>query len=210
MARLEANDLRVLLATLRIWFEAGRSLESSIGDELRSVSAALDGVGNEPSEVRASEHPLVRYLPAALEAIRTHAPEVACILGPVAGRLPWRYGYQPTPDAPGLENAMGWAELVGPEAPFRSGDVCFGLTLIGPASYYPPHYHPAMELYRILAGHAEWTLGAQTATQPPGAYILHAANVVHAMRTGPESLLAIYSWTGDVVSPSVWAGGGLS
>ena len=205
MTTPDRQDLRLLLAALRTRFEAGRSREDAIGEEIREVSAALDHTDAEPRDVRPTQHPLVQHLPATLALTRTHAPEVASVLEPIAELLPWRYSYQERVDAPGLESSMGWAELVGPEAPFRSSEVCFGLTLIGPRNYYPPHHHPAIELYYVLAGHADWTAGGQTATQPPGATILHHANIVHAMRTGEEPLLAIYSWTGDVVSPSVWA-----
>jgi hypothetical protein len=205
MTTPDAQDLRVLLAALRTCFETGRSHADAIVEEIRKVSAALDRVDAQPLDIQPTPHPLVRYLPAALALTRTHAPEVASVLEPIAERLPWRYGYQPRTDAPGLESSIGWAELVGPEAPFRSGEACFGLTLIGPGSYYLPHHHPAIELYYVLAGHADWTAGERTATQPPRAHILHAANIIHAMRTGEEPLLAIYSWTGDVVSPSVWA-----
>jgi quercetin dioxygenase-like cupin family protein len=126
-------------------------------------------------------------------------------LRPIGNLLPWRYGYSARPDAPGLETAMGWAEIIGPQAPIHSDQFCFGLTLIAPQTYYPPHRHPAVELYQVLIGHAAWTLGSATDIQPPGTIILHASGVVHAMRTGDEPLLAIYSWTGDIVSPSVWA-----
>lgn len=206
MTVLAAKDLRALLASLQTYFEMAR--KDAIGDEIRNVSAALDRVCGEPREIRPTSHPLIQHLPAALALAHTHAPEVASVLEPVAELLPWRYSYPPRHDAPGLESAMGWAELVGPEAPLRSGEVCFGLTLIGPDSYYLPHRHPATELYRVLAGSADWTAGVETATQPPGSYILHPTNCVHAMRTREEPLLAIYSWTGDVVSPSVWADSG--
>ena len=207
MTLLAAKDLRALLASLQTYFEIGQTRRDAIGDEIRKVSAALDRGCGEPREIKPTRHPLIHHLPAALALARTRAPEVASVLEPIAELLPWRYSYPPRHDAPGLESAMGWAELVGPDAPFRSGEVCFGLTLIGPNSYYLPHRHPAVELYRVLAGSAQWTAGEQTAMQPPGAYILHPTNSVHAMRTGEEPLLAIYSWTGDVVSPSIWADG---
>jgi quercetin dioxygenase-like cupin family protein len=119
--------------------------------------------------------------------------------------LPWRYGYAPRGDTPDLDSAMGWAELVGPVAPIVSREVCFGLTLIGPHTHYPPHRHPATELYRIVVGHPHWTVDATTSVRGPGTAILHESNVVHAMRTEDEPLLAIYSWTGDVDTPSAWA-----
>jgi len=34
--------------------------------------------------------------------------------------------------------------------------------------------------------------------------VLHRSGAAHAMASKGEALLAIYSWTGDVVSPSVW------
>ncbi len=208
MTVLAAKDLGALLASLQTYFEIGQARRDAIGDEIRKVSAALDLGCGEPREIRPTRHPFIQHLSAGLALARAHAPEVASVLEPIAELLPWRYSYPPRHDAPGLESAMGWAELVGPEAPFRSSEVCFGLTLIGPHSYYLPHCHPAIELYRVLAGTAEWTAAGQTVMRPPGAYILHPSNVVHAMRTGDELLLAIYSWTGDLISPSVWADSG--
>jgi hypothetical protein len=208
VAGIEAKDLQALLAAMRAYFEAGRARQDAIGDEIRKASAALDLIDAEPRTAGPAGRPLTRHLPAALALTRAEAPELACLLEPIAELLPWRYGYVARPDAPGLDASMGWAELVGPEAPFRSGQVCLGLTLIGPGNHYLPHRHPAVELYRVLAGRAEWSAGEVAAVESPGAYILHAANIVHAMRTEEEPLLAIYSWTGDVVSPSVWADGG--
>jgi mannose-6-phosphate isomerase-like protein (cupin superfamily) len=145
------------------------------------------------------------HLRAVLDLADHSAPEVAAALRPIAAQLPWRYGYAPRGDVPGLDNAMGWAELVGPAAPILSREVCFGLTLIGPHTHYPPHRHPAVELYRIVVGHPHWTVGETTSVRSPGTAILHEANVVHAMRTEDAPLLAIYSWTGDVETPSAWA-----
>ncbi len=208
MTLLAAKDLWALLASLQTYFEIGQTRGDAIGDEIRKVSAALDRICGEPREIKPTRHALIHHLPAALALARTRAQEVASVLEPIAELLPWRCSYPPRRDAPGLESTMGWAELVGPEAPFRSTEVCFGLTLIGPYNYYLPHRHPATELYRVLAGSAQWTAGEQTAMQPPGTYILHPTNIAHAMRTGEEPLLAIYSWTGDVVSPSIWADSG--
>lgn len=205
MAALDGKQLQVLLAALRQRFEARPRQADAIGEEIRKVSAALDRLAPEPGPWEPTFHPLIRHLAAALSLVATRAPDVAAALGPAGGRLPWRYGYLPRPDAPDLGDAMGWAEIVGPEAPFQSGEVCFGLTLIGPSTYYLPHRHPATELYHVLAGNAVWTADGYTEVKAPGAYILHTEDIIHAMRTGSEPLLAIYSWTGDVLSSSVWA-----
>jgi quercetin dioxygenase-like cupin family protein len=118
--------------------------------------------------------------------------------------LPWRYSYEPRPDAPDIGERMAWAELVGPIAPFHSDKVCLGLTAIGPRLLYPLHYHPAVETYLIVSGTASWTAAGVTRQQPPGTLILHPANIVHAMETGEETLLAAYAWTGDVETLSAY------
>jgi quercetin dioxygenase-like cupin family protein len=205
VAKLGAEELQELLAALRRAFEAGFAREDAIGAEIRAVTAALGRAPREPTFAEAAGHPVTRHLPAALSLAAESTPEVTAAARSVAAFLPWKYGYRPRQDAPGLESVMGWAEIVGPAAPFQSTEVCFGLTLIGPGAYYPPHRHPAVELYHVLAGRAAWSAGAGTAINVPGAYILHTASTAHSMRTGSEPLLAIYSWTGDVNSPSVWA-----
>jgi len=200
-----ARALAELLRLLRLRFEAEGDRPDAVGAEISRVRAGLDRVRTSALAWTATHHPLIRSLPAALDLLAPLAPEIAGVLGRIGPDLPWRYGYAARPDQPGLEAAMGWAEIVGPAAPFRSDDVCFGLTLIGPDTHYLPHRHPAVELYHVLAGTAAWSAAGVTSLRPPGSLILHPANLVHAMRTGPEPLLALYSWTGDVVSPSVWA-----
>ena len=139
------------------------------------------------------------------EAATAAGRDWARALGPIAGRLPWRYGYAPRADAPDLGQRMAWAEIVGPAAPIRSDRVGFGLTFIGRDTFYPPHRHPAVELYGVVSGTALWTLEGETRHRPPGAFVLHRENAEHAMRTAAEPLLAIYSWTGDILSPTVYS-----
>jgi hypothetical protein len=194
-----------LLRLLRSRFEAARDRSDAVGAEIGTVLAGLDRICSTPLGWPPTHHPLIRFLPEAVDRLALLAPEIADVLGRIGPDLPWRYGYVARPDQPGLEAAMGWAEIVGPTAPFPSDRVCFGLTLIGPDTHYLPHRHPAVELYHVLSGTAAWSAEDETALRPPGSFILHPANLVHAMRTGSEPLLALYSWTGDVVSPSVWA-----
>jgi hypothetical protein len=206
MAAAEQPErLQTLLAALRRAFVVETASDPAARDELRRVAQLIAAIGDQPAELRPTQHPLTRHLSKVLERADQLAPEIAGALRPIASELPWRYGYAPRTDAPGLEAAMGWAELIGPQAPIVSTKVCFGLTLIAPHSFYPPHRHPAVELYRIVVGDPLWTVATTTSTQSPGALIFHDSNVVHAMRTGAEPLLAIYSWTGDLNTSSVWA-----
>jgi hypothetical protein len=193
-----SGDLAEVLGRLR-----GRLVraEGRAAEEATRVKTLLDRASSEQASYAATGHPLVRHLPAALAGLDRDAPDIAAVLRPLAKGLPWRYGYEASADRPDLHLNMGWAEFVGPAAPFHSDEVCLGVTLIGPHTDYSAHRHPAVELYHVLTGAAEWS-GHPRA---PGAFILHEANRTHAMRTGNEPLLALYTWSGDVFSPSVWS-----
>lgn len=203
---LPHDALRRLLDTLIARFAGdGAPDDAAVAAEIATVSEGLRAALVHPPVLPPpASHGVTKHLPQVLALAARHAPDLAAALAPVGGGLPWRYGYLPRGDAPGLENEMAWAELVGPLAPWRSDRVCLGLTLIGAGSYYPDHRHPALELYAVVAGEAEWSRSGETSLRPPGSRILHRGNEVHAMRTGEEPLLAIYSWSGDVVSPSVY------
>jgi len=191
-------DLAALVALLR---QRLTRAEGRAGAEATKVQSLLDRASALQQPYEATAHALIRHLPAALAGLDRDAPDIAAALRPLAQNLPWRYGYDARADAPDLHENMGWTEFVGPAAPFRSDEVCLGLTLIGPHTHYSAHRHPAVELYHVLTGAADWS-GRR---RPAGDFILHETNQTHAMRTGAEPLLALYTWSGDVVSPSVWS-----
>lgn len=199
--------LKLLRDALLAEFSRPVTGDPAAAREVAAVAALVATAAPEPVAFEANPHPATRHLEAALGAAEAYAPALAAALRPLGDALPWRYGYAPRADAPGLEHRMAWAELIGPAAPFRSTQVGLGVTLIGPHTFYPPHRHPAVELYRVVAGTAHWSAGENTAPRPPGSAILHPSNLVHAMRTADQPLLAIYSWSGDVDSPSVWEEG---
>jgi quercetin dioxygenase-like cupin family protein len=73
---------------------------------------------------------------------------------------------------------------------------------VAPHTNYPAHAHPALELYHVISGRARWTAGGTVEDRRPGDFILHPSGIRHAMSTSEEPLLTIYTWTGDVASPS--------
>jgi quercetin dioxygenase-like cupin family protein len=186
---------------------AGREAPA-IAAELENVLALLDTVDfshADEKHLRASGHPVIRQLQQA--HVRGGGASTEAVFGaflPHLDALPWRYSYEPRPDAPDIGARMAWAELVGPIAPFHSSKVCLGLTAIGPRLLYPQHYHPAVETYLVVSGTASWTADGSTRRHPPGALILHPSNIVHAMEAGDEPLLAAYAWTGDVETLSAY------
>jgi quercetin dioxygenase-like cupin family protein len=196
-----ATNLLALVGAMRRHFAHAAGSTPEVAAEAAKVLSALDTPSRPTTAAAPGNHPVLRHI----EALGADAGDLLeGTLAPQAAVLPWRYGYHPRPDAPGLENEMAWAELVGPAAPVFSDSVGFGLTLIGPHTYYPAHHHPAVELYAVVRGTAIWTAAGRSGEQPPGSFILHPSNVVHAMRTAGQALLAIYSWTGDILTPSAY------
>ena len=93
--------------------------------------------------------------------------------------------------------------LLGPGAPIPSLTCLLGLYYQAPGTYYPLHAHNAAETYTILAGTADWQAGDWQAADrcfpvKVGHAIHHPPNVPHAMRAGPDGLLAIWRWSGDI------------
>jgi mannose-6-phosphate isomerase-like protein (cupin superfamily) len=170
----------------------------AIGQEAARVLALLDPLPEPVGAFTRSDHPSTRHIEAAF-ATGTEAAELLAAIRPVAFNLPWRYSYDKRDDAPGLEDNMAFAEIIGPEAPYKSARVCLGLTLIGPETFYPPHTHPAIELYYVVSGTATWIANGVPSRNSPGDFILHPSQVVHAMQTRQEPLLAVYSWSGEDV-----------
>jgi len=142
---------------------------------------------------------------ASLAALAFLPPPGEGVLGRICGlardaapAMPWHYSCG-TGDR--LDARIAFADLVGPGGPYRSDRMRLGLTLVAPETLYPMHAHPARELYGIVSGRALWTAGTTRRRPGPGEFVLHPSGVPHAMQTGAEALLAIYSWSGDIMTP---------
>jgi hypothetical protein len=75
-----------------------------------------------------------------------------------------------------------------------------GLLLLGPDTLYPPHHHPAEEIYLPLSPGHWWRAGEDWREQPAGAVIHHPPMCGHATESGRAPLAAIYLWRGEIVT----------
>jgi hypothetical protein len=190
-------DMKALALLARRYLRRGIRRTDAVGEELRRVDPLIALAEPTAPAAPPTRHPAVRHLGTALEGFRDLGALAEA--GPL---LPWRHGYQAAPSRPGLEDRLAWVELIGPDAPLRYPGLCLGFVLIAPDSTYPAHAHPAVELYHIVSGGALWTAGDSVAPRRAGDFILHPSGLPHAMTTADEPLLMIYTWTGDVTSPS--------
>lgn len=105
----------------------------------------------------------------------------------------------------GLRRVLRWKILIGSGGPdWQPGvpqeDVLVGVLELDAGGYYPAHSHPAPEIYFVISGTAEWTVGEETFTAGPGMAIYHSPNVLHRMlNNGSEPLRTVWFW---------WAPGG--
>ncbi len=202
---IEKNAVSTFLSLLSARYSKERAASVEIQAEITALREAWPDTAAfmRPREARL---PVCDLLETALMAGQGAAEaRLAESLRPFAGHLEWTYSYPDTARTHGLESAMAFTQIIGPRGCFDSLAIRVGLTLIAPGTHYPLHAHPASELYLVVAGTARWETETSPAHLcPPGSLILHSSKMAHAMETGAEPMLAIYSWRGDVVSPSVY------
>jgi len=96
----------------------------------------------------------------------------------------------------------GYVEFAGPkDALFYAPGIRVGILLLGPGLHYPPHAHPAEEIYHPLTDGGLWRRGEEEwRTIPAGAAIHHAPMIAHETKATDRTLLALYCWRGDTVT----------
>nr|WP_292163275.1 dimethylsulfonioproprionate lyase family protein [Butyrivibrio sp.] len=181
--------------------DINKVINKEIKEEIARVTSSV--IPEQTGSFEKSTSPLLKYAESSTLHGSKETEPLLKLIREVFDYLPWKYNYEEREDKKDLGSYMGWAELIGPEAPYKSDDFCLGFTLISPYTLYPEHRHPAIELYKVLSGTAEWTLEGATSKRVPGEVILHPSNKIHKMQTYDQTLLALYTWSGnDVVTLS--------
>ena len=180
--------------------------EAAVQDEVAELRAAWPGRAINLASIAPERLPACDHLDFALErGTSDREANLAVSIAALAPALRWTYSYPTNPRDQDLSSKVAFAQIVGGRGLQPVSEIHVGLTLIAPHVVYPAHRHPAVELYLVISGTALWQSGnVEPAMKPPGSIILHPGNVVHAMTTFEEPLLAIWTWRGDLVSPSVY------
>lgn len=139
----------------------------------------------------------LRYLDRAVEIAPAAERPLVELLAENRALLRWGQTYTAADFGERFIDNYGWLELFGTRGHFENGHVAAGFLILGPDLLYPDHHHVAEELYVPLTSGTEWRKGeGGFVRRPAGAVIHHPSNVNHAMRTGPEPLVALYIWRG--------------
>lgn len=128
--------------------------------------------------------------------------ELLVLLAACAQDLHWRQaGFGRLPDE--AQQKLAVAELIGPNALFQMPDIRIGLLIQNEGFHYPRHWHAAEELYLILKGTALWAVeDADPAACEPGRFVHHQSLQPHQMMTGPDPMIALWGWVGDIAGSS--------
>ncbi len=119
-------------------------------------------------------------------------PDLAIALNDLSPRLQWQRRNNSPPDGTNFHDGHANALVVGPGGLEEREDVWVGISLLAPHVRYPDHRHHPEEVYVSLAGGAWWNANMDWTTPGPGGLIYNEPNVLHAMRTEAQPLLAIW------------------
>jgi len=169
----------------------GNPVAATLGGHLDTLDAA-----GPAARVRTPELPALSFLAGALAAPDAHP--LTGRIGRLRTAMPWRE-VEPSRIPASFVGAHAFCELTGPDGLVPAHDFRTGLYLQVPGYRYRDHSHEAEEVYLVLSGTADWRAGTG-AFEPraPGSLIHHRAGETHAMHTGPEPLLALWGWLGDI------------
>lgn len=177
---------------------------------LERLSIALVSLGPADRPVP-TPHPAVdRWLDRAVAmtpAGQRPLADAVCLLAPY---LAWRTAYPDAPSSPTMRRF--WANYafapvaappggVGGGGPLLSSEMSLYLVMQGPGVEYGQHHHPAVEVYGIVSGTAQWLRGDHGfGSRGPGDVFVHQPNVIHATTTGVEPTISWAAWLGDLES----------
>lgn len=119
-------------------------------------------------------------------------PSLASALAKLAPQLVWRRRKNADEEGRRFFDGHANALIVGAEGIERRDDVMVGISLMAPHVRYPDHQHPPEEVYVSLAGGAWWKEGGEWYRPGSGGLVYNEPNVLHAMATEDDPLLAIW------------------
>jgi hypothetical protein len=194
----QTDPARTLLgAVITFYDRQDRHDDPSVGAMLDHVSVGLMSATPLPSAPRA-------IAATALHDDALPRTALGAAIAQAAHLFHWRQNpnYTAANMGAAFMAGYGYVEFAGPkEALFHAPDIRVGLLLLGPHLHYPPHAHPAEEIYHPLTSGGLWRRGQEDwRTVPAGHAIHHPPMMVHETRATDSTLLALYCWRGNTVT----------
>jgi len=168
--------------------------ESAPAKAMRRVDAALAIPAPESTRPQPLELPACTHLAHAIDLLKQRAADLSPLanaLRALAPDIAWRHRSK---DDPVFMHGHANASIVAPEpdALEQRSDVRIGISLMAPRITYPDHRHPPEEVYIVLS-QGDWRQSNGPWHAPGiGGIVYNPHDIVHAMRSGDEPLLAIW------------------
>ena len=177
----------------------GHAVAQRMRGALAVWTAPPDDRGDDAGTRLPNRLPVCAHLPQAFAHARAtgteHLRAWADAFEAVAPNLQWARSQRPGSAA--FHDGHSNTEILGPAGLAPSTDVVLGASLLAPGVTYPDHTHPPEEVYLVLSTGDWFNPYAGWYTPGAGGAVHHPPGIVHAMRAGPEPLLAVWClWTG--------------
>ena len=183
---------------------AQRHLADRGGPWLQLLCDGLSGAAPRTNEA-VGHHIVDTHLTAAVALAGDAEAPLAQALLAAAPSLTWCRAYDGVDgdaDFVHFRDNYAYTRFIGPDdgtAPFTHPDIAMGFSLQAPKVRYGLHHHPAVEIYGVIGGTAEWKQNDDPwAMRPPGSLMIHEAHDDHAMTTHDEPLVTWWAWVTDV------------
>lgn len=170
--------------------------------------AAMRDWGDDWIAVDACHLPAADLLGAAVAGAPPDARNLLTLFERHRRALRWEQSYRRqdglVPQA--MLDGYAFAEIIGKYGPFVSECIRAGIGIWGPGIDYPRHHHVAEEIYALLSGSAEFSLGeSPPATRRAGDVVYVDSGRPHGFRTTDEILVVYYLWqAGDLRQTSTF------
>jgi len=170
---------------------AFRAENRPCGDQTADFLVSFSGLGPLSGEAKADTGPIRALL-------ATSSFPLARTMLAAFDALPWGDNPVVTRVSRRVDSLYIVSNLVGPDGPLHCPTLRAGLYYQHPDTRLGLHSHAAAETYVIVAGRALWTAGDTHREVAPGDSIHHTTYLPHACRTGPEGVVAVWRWSGEI------------
>lgn len=178
--------------------------EPTLAEFIAELQAIDCSTPREPGSTETPEN-VVRHL-AQAQAELGGSDELSAATAWLSNQIEWYQILQGDGIEPSLATGLTAGQLAGQIGLVPSDSARAGLFLLSPDLYYPLHQHGAKEFYLVVSGSLTLQHGREGTPfhVGPGEISVTPSNRVHALSTGDAPCLIIYTWIGEVESPSWW------
>ncbi len=188
-------DLQSFLVAAEAAIRDGTDASESVAAAAGRIFTALQVPSVEAGPTEPCRLPVCSHLEAALDNARRHSAPVRALADAFAAiepQLNWSVRADAGNHPRGFLDSHANATIVGPDGIEVRRDVRIGVSLMAPHTTYPDHRHPPEEVYVVLSG-GEWRQESNPWHAPGiGGLVYNPPNIVHAMRSMDQPLLAFW------------------